>query len=242
MKGFFITGTDTEVGKTLVTCLIVLQLQARGIKTLAYKPIAAGVQDVNGQRMNPDVVSLLQVSQIVQPLLRAEDICPYTLQEPAAPHIVAKDTGITLDMESLMAGFYALQNISEAIVVEGAGGFLVPINATQTLGDLAQQLSLPVILVVNIKLGCINHTLLTALAIAQHGLNLFGWVSNCTQAENPYTDKNITAIQEILYRKYQSRHLGHIPYKAGIAPEGIYSQAALAKLQHHLQVPIEAIT
>jgi dethiobiotin synthetase len=210
-KGFFITGTDTEVGKTLIAGALILQLQSMGIKAVGYKPVAAGMREVNGNLINEDVQTLLMVSQQIAPHLSSNDICPFILKEAAAPHIVAEQSDIKLDMDIMIRQYQSLQDSFEAVIVEGAGGFLVPINEQLTLGDFAQAIQLPVILVVSIKLGCINHALLTAEAITRRGLKLEGWVANCITADSGFNQQNIATIDRMLDSQYQTKLLGVIP-------------------------------
>ena len=221
--GFFVTGTDTEVGKTLVSGALIVKLQSMGIKAIGYKPVVAGMREVEGNLINEDIETLLIASRRVFPELNASDICPYFLKDAAAPHLVAVKEGTTLDMTLMIKQYKLLQDKADAIVVEGAGGFLVPINEESTLGDFAQAIKLPVILVVNIKLGCINHALLTAEAIAQRGLQVFAWVANSTQLENEYTHQNIETLKKILNKKYQAEFLGHLPFLNTISNCGIYN-------------------
>jgi dethiobiotin synthetase len=222
-NSFFITGTDTEVGKTLIVSSLILKLQESGLKTVGYKPVAAGMRECDGSWINDDVENLLRVSRQVAPELQTKDICPYILKQPAAPHLVAKHEGIHLDMQVMIDQYHALQNKFDSVVVEGAGGFLVPIDEQQNLGDFAQAIHLPVILVVNIKLGCINHALLTAESIENKGLKLFAWVANSTQPENEYTNKNIETLQTQLLNKFKAYFMGHIPFNPAIASQGAYA-------------------
>jgi dethiobiotin synthetase len=156
------------------------------------------------------------------PELKASDICPYFLKDAAAPHLVALKEGMTLDMFVMIEQYKLLQEKAPSIVVEGAGGFLVPIDEESTLADFAQAIKLPVILVVNIKLGCINHALLTAEAIARRGLQIFAWVANSTQPENEYTHQNIETLKSILYKKHKAHFWGHFSFKDAISKDGIY--------------------
>jgi dethiobiotin synthetase len=210
-KGFFVTGTDTEVGKTLVAAALILKLQEQGIRAVGYKPVAAGLKEMNGEFVNDDVETLLMVSRRVDPTLTVNDICPYLLSEPAAPHLVAEKYGIKLNIEVMLEGYKKLIQRFDAVIVEGAGGFLVPINENYTLGDFAKELNLSILLVVNIKLGCISHTLLTAEAIINRNLNLFGWVANSIEIPNTYYEKNINSLEKILQRVYQIKRFGTIP-------------------------------
>ena len=221
--GFFVTGTDTEVGKTLVTGALIIKLQAMGIRAIGYKPVVAGMRELEGSLINEDIETLLLASQRVIPELTASDICPYFLKDAAAPHLVAVKEGITLDMTLMIEQYKLLQEKAHSIVVEGAGGFLVPINEESTLGDFAQAIKLPVILVVNIKLGCINHALLTAEAIERRGLHIFAWVANSSQPENEYTHQNIETIQTQFLKKFNAHFLGDIPFNRDMVSQNIYS-------------------
>jgi dethiobiotin synthetase len=232
-KGFFITGTDTEVGKTLIAGALILQLQSMGMKVVAYKPVAAGLREVNGKFINEDVQTLLMVSQNISPHLQPNDICPYILKEAAAPHIVAEQSGLELDMNVMIRQYQSLQDSFDAVIVEGAGGFLVPINEQSSLGDFAKAIQLPVILVVSIKLGCINHALLTAEAIARRGLRLEGWVANCITADSGLNQQNIATIDRMLDSQYQTKLLGVIPQLKSSMSLGYYS---LEDLQHAEQL------
>jgi len=219
MNGFFVTGTDTEVGKTLISSAIIYLLQERGLKTCGFKPVVAGMTTIDSNSFNEDLESLLLVSnrnRLQNDQLSSQDICPYHLPTPAAPHLVAKDQGISLDLELMVKSFEVLKNSHDAVVVEGAGGFLVPISETLTLADFASEIGLPVIMVVDIRLGCINHALLTALAISQHKLPLVGWVANFTSIPSEYVDANIQTLTTLLHDQYDAQLLGIIPYQSGI--------------------------
>jgi dethiobiotin synthetase len=222
-SGFFVTGTDTEVGKTLVAGALIIKLQSMGIKAIGYKPVVAGMHEDDGNLINEDIETLLIASQIVLPDLKASDICPYFLKDAAAPHLVAVKEGVVLDMSVMVKQYSSLQDKADALIVEGAGGFLVPINEETTLGNFAQAIKLPVILVVNIKLGCINHALLTAEVIKNRGLRLFAWVANSTQPDNEYTHQNIETLQTQLLKKFNAHLLGHIPFNKEIVSQNNYS-------------------
>jgi dethiobiotin synthetase len=235
-KGFFITGTDTEVGKTLVAGAIILKLQSMGIKALGFKPVVAGMQQMNGNLVNEDIETLLMVSREICPSLIASDICPYFLKDPAAPHLVAFQYRIELTLQKMMAHYGQLANKADVIVVEGAGGFLVPLNEEITLGDFAQQLDLPVILVIDIKLGCINHALLTAEAITRRGLVLHGWVANSTQLDPTYTSENLNTLRNILKKRFNAQFLGHIPHLSEPSNKGIYTIEILTIATNYFQL------
>lgn len=174
-RGLFITGTDTGVGKTLVAAAL-LQLAAQaGLKAVGMKPVAAGCERVGARCVYGDVETLVAAGSVSAPL---EWINPYRFPEPVAPHLAAATHGVWLEIEVMARCFRELAARAELVVVEGAGGFLVPLDAQATLADLAVRLGLPVVLVVGMRLGCLNHALLTAEAIARRGLELAGWVAN----------------------------------------------------------------
>ena len=219
MTGFFVTGTDTEVGKTLITSAIIYQLQERGLKTCGFKPVVAGMTTVGSNSFNEDLESLLLVSnrnRLLNDQLSSQDICPYHLPIPAAPHLVAKDLGISLDLAVMVKSFEVLKNSHDNLVVEGAGGFLVPISETLTLADFAFEIGLPVIMVVDIRLGCINHALLTAQAITQQKLPLAGWVANFTSVPGEYSEANIQTLTSMLHDQYGAQLQGIVPYQSSI--------------------------
>jgi dethiobiotin synthetase len=194
-RGFFITGTDTEVGKTLIASALILKIKvlAPNQTVMGFKPVVAGTsQSSAGLTVNEDLESLKLASGYPG---NAGDLCPYLLPTPAAPHLVAKSMGVTLELATMLSAYKTMRAKADWIVVEGAGGFLVPINEEQDLGDLAQALQLPVILVVGLRLGCINHALLSIAAIAQRGLTLAGWVANTIDTDMPYLHENIDTLR-----------------------------------------------
>ena len=237
-KGFFITGTDTEVGKTLIAGALILKLQELGQKAIGFKPVAAGLIEIDGKLLNDDIETLLKISRLVNPDLNEQDICPYILQKPAAPHLVAKNLGIFLDPKVMLEGYKRILTKADSVVVEGAGGFLVPVNEKYTLGDFAKELNLPVILVVNIKLGCINHALLSIEAIQSKGLSVFGWVANLSQKASEYSTENIESLERILQLNYGVNLIGKVPFLEDLNSESLYSDACLNLVKQHLHLPI----
>ncbi len=190
-KAFFVTGTDTEVGKTHVSCLLLKQYAAQGLKVIGMKPIAAGCELVNGEWGNEDVQKLIAASNVTAPL---DLINPYRFKEPIAPHLAAEKVGVTIEIETIVSAFKQLQTMADVVIVEGAGGFLVPLNTKANMADLAIALGLPTILVVGLRLGCINHSLLTVEAIKARGLALHGWVANHIDVEMEVQKENIQTI------------------------------------------------
>ena len=205
MKNYFITGTDTGVGKTFVTCTLLHVLQARGLKVAPMKPIAAGTINIDNHAINDDVAVL---QAITQHRFASGDVNPYCLREAIAPHLAAAHENIVIDTQVIRAAFDRLAAQSDCVLVEGAGGFLVPLNAAHSMADIPALLSLEVILVVGMRLGCLNHALLTAEAVHTRGYRLAGWVANVVSATPMHRlDENIATLQSMLSAPW----LGTIP-------------------------------
>lgn len=192
---FFVTGTDTEIGKTHVSCLLLKQYAARGLKVIGMKPVAAGCELVDGEWVNDDVQRLVAASNVQAPM---DLINPYRFKEPIAPHLAAEKVGVTIDIEHIVNAFEQLKTMADVVIVEGAGGFLVPLNVNDNMADLAIALGVPIILVVGLRLGCINHSSLTAEAIKSRGLALHGWVANHIDPAMDAQKENIQTIIEQL--------------------------------------------
>ncbi len=192
---YFITGTDTDVGKTYIASALVRYFVQQGQTAVGMKPIAAGCEKINGELRNADVSALLAASNIAA---RLEDVNPYTFEPAIAPHIAAEQVGATVSLNKIKHAFDALQSQADVVIVEGAGGFRVPINREQTMADLAIQLNLPVIMVVGIRLGCINHALMTAGSIRAAGLNLVGWVANRIDPNMPALEENVETLKAMI--------------------------------------------
>ena len=193
-QAYFVTGTDTGVGKTLVSLALLEAARARGWSTLGLKPVAAGGDAQTGEFMNEDARLLRDAATRS---LAYADVNPVALEPAIAPHIAAAEAGISLSAEAL-AGHCRRQLAEQApdfAVVEGAGGWLVPLNDQSTMADLAKSLALPVILVVGLKLGCLNHALLTAAAIESAGLRLAGWVGSNHEEPMACLEANIATLE-----------------------------------------------
>lgn len=232
--GFFVTGTDTEVGKTLVSGALILKLRKQGINTIGFKPVVAGTyQDANGITLNEDLETLRIASNLDVDEL---SLCPYVLNQPAAPHLVAREQGLRLEMNVINQAFRNIQNQADCVVVEGAGGLLIPLNDKEDLGDFAIEINLPIILVVGMKLGCINHALLTCEAIKARNLNIAGWVANTLNTEMPLLQENLQTLKARITAPF----LGLIPalpkelQKSDNSP---YSLDALTFAAQHIQLP-----
>ena len=188
MSAWFITGTDTEIGKTHAACALIAALAANGRRVAAMKPVAAGV---DGDGRNDDVERLRAVANIdiPRPLMT-----PYLFAPAIAPHLAAEEAGTVIAIPAIVAAFGQIRARADDVVVEGVGGFRVPLNADQDTADLAVALALPVILVVGLRLGCLSHALLTAEAIARRQLKLAGWIGNVIDPAMTRQSANIDAL------------------------------------------------
>jgi dethiobiotin synthetase len=205
----FVTGTDTEIGKTLVSAALLRGFTRAGLRAAGMKPIAAGAFEVSGVWHNEDADLLDAASSVVlPPMLRT----PYLLKAPAAPHIVAALENVTLEIAHIVDCHVQALELADIVVVEGVGGFRVPLTDVHDTADLALALNLPVVLVVGMRLGCISHALLTAEAIAARGLQLAGWVANRVDPDMSFADENIAAIRDRLKRQYDAPLLGIVPH------------------------------
>ncbi|MFN7085136.1 MAG: dethiobiotin synthase [Burkholderiales bacterium] len=205
--GFFVTGTDTGVGKTLMACALLHAFAARGARVVGMKPVAAGARRTARGLRNDDVDRLVAAGNVTAPLAW---INPYCFEPPVAPHIAACAAGVAIELPRIANACRELAAIADTVIVEGAGGFCVPLNARETTADLAQSLGLPLLLVVGMRLGCLNHALLTAQAARARGLVLAGWVANQIEPGMPYLDENIAALEERLVAPCLA-HVGFAP-------------------------------
>lgn len=237
---YFVTGTDTNVGKTLISGALLECFAAQGLRVIGMKPVAAGgslhnngeapdaplagTAGIDALGRNEDVIFLNAASNV-----SAENslINPYHFASAIAPHLAAQQENIHIDLAHIVASFNALQALADVVIVEGAGGFIVPLNDTQDSGDLAAQLGLPIILVVGMRLGCLNHALLTVAAIAARGLPLAGWVANCVDENMARRAENITALQQ----RIAAPLLGIIPFQTQPDAKKIAANLSLACLE-----------
>lgn len=219
-QGFFITGTDTGVGKTLVSCALLHAFAARGKTVVGMKPVAAGYE--NGRWV--DVGALIAASTISAP---REQVNPYALMPPIAPHIAAQQAGIEIDIGIIRQACLELQNLAEVVIVEGSGGFLIPLSERHDGADLARALGLPVILVAGMRLGCLNHALLTAQAVRAAGLPLAGWVANLIDPCMLAFEENVRALEQRLHCPL----LGVLPFEQGADAEKFSVLLDIAELE-----------
>ncbi len=210
---YFVAGTDTEIGKTLIASSLLYALTQTGRSTAGMKPVAAGAELRSGVWHNDDADALAAQASVVLPAALAT---PYLLRQPTAPHIAAALENREIELPHILACYRQIAQRADAMVVEGVGGFRVPLNQAVDTADLAQELGLPVILVVGVRLGCISHALLTVEAIAARGLQLAGWVANTVDAGMLNGDATI----ETMAARITAPLLGRVPRLFGESQHG----------------------
>jgi dethiobiotin synthetase len=220
-RGYFITGTDTGVGKTVVTLGLMAHLQAQGRIVAAMKPVASGCERTAAGLVNEDALQLQRQSSVALPYALVN---PYAFEPPIAPHIAADQTGVTITIETIRSACADIATRAACVLVEGVGGWQVPLNEDKTLADLARVLDLEVILVVGIRLGCLNHALLTAQSIAASGCTPAGWIANRLPPPADCVVENINALKSRL----SFPCLGEVPVMQCVEP---------AQLARYLSLP-----
>ena len=199
---YFVTGTDTGIGKTLISCALLHGFAAQGKRVVGMKPVAAGC---NADELHGDVMKLRAAGNVT---VSDNLINPYCFLPAIAPHIAAQHAGVEILISRIAESYQALAAQADVVIVEGAGGFCVPLNESQDSADLVRELGLDIILVVGMRLGCLNHALLTVEAIAARGLTLAGWVANVIEADMMMCEQNIAALQQ----RIAAPLLGVVPY------------------------------
>jgi dethiobiotin synthetase len=223
MKGFFVTGTDTEIGKTWCSLGLIARLQQDGHCVAAMKPIASGCESTAEGLRNDDALKLQAQASLASPY---EHINPFAFAPAIAPHIAAAEAGVRIDIDAIAASARELSSQCDRIVIEGVGGWQVPLNEQDNVADMAARLDLPVILVVGLRLGCINHALLSAESIRARGCNLVGWIGNTVEPQMQEQQNNIEAIA----KRINAPLLGVVPHLQELDAK------AMAK---HLSLPSE---
>jgi dethiobiotin synthetase len=223
MPGLFITGTDTGVGKTRVTAALLTLLDRLGLRAIGMKPVAAGADLVGADWVNEDVVLLNAAANVTAP---PEWVNPYLFRDAIAPHIAAERKGVHIEIPRIVESYERLAGLADWVVVEGAGGFRIPLDRQRDSADLAAALNLPVVLVVGMRLGCLNHALLTAEAIERRGLRLAGWVANRIDPDMAVFDENLATLETRL----AAPCLAVVPWQANPAPEWIARSLAPNRL------------
>ncbi|OEF26897.1 dethiobiotin synthase [Vibrio rumoiensis] len=205
INSIFVAGTDTDVGKTVASQAILFALAQQGIKTSGFKPVAAGCEPTESGMVNNDALCLQDASTVK---LDYHVVNPYALALPASPHIAANKEGVNIEFDVLSSALAEHRHHADFVLVEGAGGWRVPVSKSECLSRWVQQEKLPVVLIVGVKLGCLSHAMLTVEAIQNDGLTLVGWVANRI---NPGTE-HYSDIIEMLEAKIPAPKLGEIPY------------------------------
>jgi dethiobiotin synthetase len=211
LQGCFVIGTDTEVGKTRISAALLVWLAQVGWRSAGFKPVAAGTRLIEGTWVNDDVRTLREAGSLK---LSDAEVGPLQFTAACAPHIAAALEGQVIDRHALVRAAHALAARADVLVVEGVGGFRVPLGPDWDSADLACDMQLPVVLVVGLRLGCINHALLTAEAVRARGLHLAGWVGNSVTPAMPWMDENVATLRQQLRRQYSAPCLGVVPWLA----------------------------
>ncbi|BBI98664.1 ATP-dependent dethiobiotin synthetase BioD [Ferrigenium kumadai] len=201
---YFVTGTDTGAGKTLISCALLHAFAVQGKRVIGMKPVAAGCDEDD---QHEDVVRLRAASNVIA---GKGQVNPYCFPRPVAPHLAARFVGVSINFSRIVESLSELNGMADEVIVEGAGGLLVPLNEEQDSADLMEEMGLPVILVVGMRLGCLNHALLTVDAMKWRGLKLAGWVANEVDADMSMLDENVAALRQ----RIAAPLLGIVPYLA----------------------------
>ena len=219
--GVYVTGTDTGAGKTIASCALLHALRARGMRASGMKPVASGCERVDGELRNADALALQAASH---PRPDYADLNPYALPLPLAPELAAREAGITIALPPLCDAHARLRAQSDVVVIEGVGGWAAPLSSTLDQADLVLALDLPVLLVVGLRLGCLNHAYLTSRAIAADGCRLLGWIAVDIDPDMARADDNFA----LLGQRLPAPSWGRLPHRAVPDP---------ATLARYLQVP-----
>ncbi|WP_105902342.1 dethiobiotin synthase [Vibrio gangliei] len=227
-RSFFITGTDTEIGKTFVSQRLMKALVEKGFRVSGFKPIAAGCERLQSELqqnvwVNDDALALQQASNVP---MRYVDVNPYSLRQPSSPHIAAQCDDITIDFARLNQALTTHKSLAEMTLIEGAGGWRVPLANQTYLSDWVQQQQIPVVLVVGIRLGCLNHAILTWEALKRDGVKVLGWIANCVDSEFKDIEENIAFLQQHI----SAPQLGEIPFIGSSREEKIPQWLDIEKL------------
>lgn len=217
LRGCFVTGTDTEVGKTRISAALLHWLAQAGWRSAGFKPVAAGTSLIDGQWVNDDVRALRDASALA---MSDAEVGPFQFETACAPHIAAARQGQSIDRVEILRAAHALATRADVLVVEGVGGFCVPLGPDWDSADLAGDLQLPVVLVVGLRLGCINHALLTAEAVRARGLCLAGWVGNSVSPAMPWVEENIATLRQRLQQQ-GAPCLGIVPWLTEPSPAAV---------------------
>ena len=218
--GVYVTGTDTGIGKTLTSSALLHALRAHGLRAAGMKPVASGCERIDGGWRNADALALQAAGEAG---IAYADINPFALKHPLAPELAARDAGIEIGLQPILAAYARLVARADAVVVEGVGGWAAPLSASLMQADLVRALRLPVVLVVGLRLGCLNHALLSARAIVDDGVQLAGWIASHVDPAMERVEDNLAMLRERL----PAPCWGVLPHAPGIDP---------ALLARHLRI------
>lgn len=227
VNSFFITGTDTDVGKTYLAAGLIKAYRQRGFQVSGFKPVASGGEWINGHLVNQDALSLMAEASVS---LSYEEVNPYCFEPAIAPHIAAQQANVKIELALIKSSYERQLSQSEIVIIEGAGGWKVPLGENLGFDDVAHSLGAPVILVVGVKLGCINHALLSEEAILHKGCRLAGWVGNNMDPDFNEFDENIESLKE----RMGSPCLGLLKYQEGKGHESELGQINMASMLDYL--------
>lgn len=219
LGSFFVTGTDTGVGKTVIACALTRAFAAAGERVAIMKPIASGAKRTPEGLRNADALALIRAANVP---LAYRQVNPYCFEPPISPHIAAEDARIEIDTGLIKAGFEALSAISDRVIVEGAGGWLAPVSATESMGDLARALGVPALLVVALRLGCLSHAELSRRAIEAYGVPFAGWVANRAGPAMEREAENLATLT----RRLGAPPLAIVPWAPGRVDSLVLGEAA----------------
>ena len=222
-RSVFIAGTDTNIGKTHTACTLLYALREAGFSACGMKPVASGCLPTAEGLRNDDALALRAASSTQLPYAQVN---PFAMRDPLSPHLAAAHDGMLISMPPLRSAFEQLCATHQYVVVEGVGGWMVPLAPGLLASDIAKQWQLPVILVVGMRLGCLNHSLLSARAIVDDGCQLLGWIGNCVDPEMAALDENLATLRAML----PAPCLGVLPYAVQPEPAAAWLAAAVAAL------------
>jgi dethiobiotin synthetase len=228
-RGIFVTGTDTGVGKTVIACALVRALREEGLRVAVMKPVASGAFPTPGGLRNTDALALMEAAGPGCPYAY-EDVNPYCFEPAVSPHIAAKEAGIEVDTRMIKQKYDQLAAGADWVVIEGAGGWFAPINERQAMADLAWTLAVPALLVVGLKLGCLNHARLTRLGVESHGVPLAGWVVSGIDRHMARVEANLETLERVLGEP----PLATVPHLAGGTDAIALTEVARALVQRSI--------
>jgi dethiobiotin synthetase len=214
MFSVYITGTDTGIGKTLASCALLHALRGHGLRAVGMKPVASGCTYSDGQWRNEDALALLAAGSHLLPYA---DCNPYALEHPLAPELAARDAGVDVALQPIFDAHARLATCADALVVEGVGGWLAPLSASLMQADLVRALRLPVVLVVGLRLGCLNHALLSTRAMLADGVHLAGWIGSQVDPCMARVEDNLGMLRERL----PAPCWGVLPHAPGVDPAAL---------------------